>query len=36
MCEESGRRVNMGLLHPFTALFKGSLLHLLGYDIMGL
>jgi hypothetical protein len=33
MCEESGRRVNVGLLRPFTALYKGTLLRLLSYDV---
>jgi hypothetical protein len=36
MCEELGKHVNVGLLHPFTMLFKGPLFHLLGCDTAGL
>jgi hypothetical protein len=34
--EELGRRVNMGLPHPFTALGKGSSLRLIDYTTAGL
>jgi hypothetical protein len=36
LCEELGRRVNMGLLRPFTAPSKGPPLCHLGCNTMGL